>query len=148
MDAVFGRVFAEIEDLVKLKTDDLLMKICRLLKDRIYHYDWVGFYILEENELVLGPYAGKPTQHIRIPVGKGICGQVAEKKKTIVVQDVSRENNYISCSIDVQSEIVVPVLKNGVFVAELDIDSHSPAPFRRDDTAFLEQVCALLSNRF
>ncbi|MEN6452782.1 MAG: GAF domain-containing protein [Prolixibacteraceae bacterium] len=148
MDAVFERVFAEIEDLVKLKTDDLLMKICRLLKDRIYHYDWVGFYILEENELVLGPYAGKPTQHIRIPVGKGICGQVAEKKKTIVVQDVSRENNYISCSIDVQSEIVVPVLKNGVFVAELDIDSHSPAPFRRDDTAFLEQVCALLSNRF
>ncbi len=148
MDAVFGRVFAEIEDLVKLKTDDLLMKICRLLKDRIYHYDWVGFYILEENELVLGPYAGKPTQHIRIPVGKGICGQVAEKKKTIVVQDVSRENNYISCRIDVQAEIVVPVLKNGVFVAELDIDSHSPAPFRRDDTAFLEQVCALLSNRF
>ncbi len=148
MDAVFERVFAEIEDLVKLKADDLLMKICRLLKDRISHYDWVGFYILEENELVLGPYAGKPTQHIRIPVGKGICGQVAEKKKTIVVQDVSRENNYISCSIDVQSEIVVPVLKNGVFVAELDIDSHSPAPFRRDDTAFLEQVCALLSNRF
>ncbi|MGV8139522.1 MAG: GAF domain-containing protein [Mangrovibacterium sp.] len=148
MDAVFERVFAEIEDLVKLKTDDLLMKICRLLKYRIYHYDWVGFYILEENELVLGPYAGKPTQHIRIPVGKGICGQVAEKKKTIVVQDVSRENNYISCSIDVQSEIVVPVLKNGVFVAELDIDSHSPAPFRRDDMAFLEQVCALLSNRF
>jgi L-methionine (R)-S-oxide reductase len=148
MDAVFERVFAEIEDLVKLKTDDLLMKICRLLKDRISHYDWVGFYILEENELVLGAYAGKPTQHIRIPVGKGICGQVAEKKKTIVVQDVSRENNYISCSIDVQSEIVVPVLKNGVFVAELDIDSHSPAPFRRDDTAFLEQVCALLSNRF
>lgn len=148
MEAVFEKVFAEIEDLVKPDTDDLLTKICRLLKDRVYHYDWVGFYILEENELVLGPYAGKPTQHIRIPIGKGICGQVAEKKKTIVVQDISQENNYISCSIDVRSEIVVPVLKSGVFVAELDIDSHSPAPFRSDDTIFLEQVCALISNLF
>jgi GAF domain-containing protein len=148
MNLLFEKTLVEVKELVKQQPADLLLQICRLLKDRIYHYDWVGFYRLENGELVLGPYVGKPTEHIRIAVGKGVCGQAAEKKQTIVVQDVSQEDNYISCSIDVQSEIVVPVLKNGAFVAELDIDSHSPAPFQPDDTIFLEQVCLLLSEQF
>lgn len=148
MDRIFKETLEEIKGLVGQNPHDLLLRICHLLKERIGHYDWVGFYISRDGELVLGPYVGQPTEHTRIAFGKGICGQVAEKKQTMVIQDVSAEDNYLSCSIDVQSEIVVPVLKDGRFVAELDIDSHSPAPFQDDDRIFLEQVCALVAGHF
>ncbi len=146
----FEEVYQKIVALVKINPDDLLLGICELLKQEVYHYDWVGFYILdqEKNELVLGPFVGKPTQHTHIAVGKGICGQVAASGQTMVVQDVTQVENYISCGLEVQSEIVVPVLKNGKFVAELDIDSHSPAPFTDDDNVFLDKVCNLLVDYF
>ncbi len=146
----FEEVYQKIAALVKINPEDLLLRICELLKQEIYHYDWVGFYILdqEKNELVLGPFVGKPTQHTHIAVGKGICGQVAASGQTMVVQDVTQIENYISCGLEVQSEIVVPVLKNGKFVAELDIDSHSPAPFTAEDNKFLSQVCDLLTDCF
>ena len=146
----FEEVYQKIAALVKINPDDLLLRICELLKQEVYHYDWVGFYILDQakNELVLGPFVGKPTQHTHIAVGKGICGQVALSGQTMVVQDVTQVENYISCGLEVQSEIVVPVLKNGKFVAELDIDSHSPAPFTEDDNEFLVKVCDLLTNHF
>lgn len=146
----FTQVYQKTQELIQNNPPELLLKVCELLKQEVYHYDWVGFYILEpaNNELVLGPFVGKPTQHTHIPVGKGICGQVAESGETMVVQDVTQVENYISCGIDVQSEIVVPVMKNGKFVAELDIDSHSPAPFTEDDSIFLGKVCDLLANYF
>ena len=122
--------------------DSILLRICELLKSEVYHYDWVGFYILnkETQVLELGPYVGKPTDHTRIPVGKGVCGQVAASKQTMIVQDVSQMDNYIACSIDVQSEIVAPILMDGEFVAEIDIDSHSPAPFSNADQLLLEEI--------
>jgi L-methionine (R)-S-oxide reductase len=146
----FEEVFQKIAALVKINSDDLLLRICELLKQEVYHYDWVGFYILdqEKQELVLGPFVGKPTQHTHIAIGKGVCGQVAASGQTMVVQDVTQVENYISCGLDVQSEIVVPVLKNGKFIAELDIDSHSPAPFTVKDNEFLNRVCNLLINCF
>ena len=130
--------------------DEILSEICILLKNNVFHYDWVGFYILEKQNLLLnlGPYCGKPTDHTTIPVGKGVCGQVAESLKLKIVQDVTVENNYIACSLEVQSEIVVPILKNNQFVAEIDIDSHSPAPFSVIDENFLSAVCNLLSPLF
>lgn len=146
----FLAVYHKIEKLVYNNPEDLLLRICELLKAEVYHYDWVGFYILdqEKNELVLGPFVGKPTPHTHIALGKGICGQVAESVKIIMVQDVTQVENYISCGLDVQSEIVVPVIKNGRFVAELDIDSHSPAPFTEEDNDFLTKICDLLNERF
>lgn len=146
----FSATFKRVTQLVNQNPDDLLLRICELLKQEVYHYDWVGFYILDQkkNELVLGPFVGKPTQHIHIAVGKGICGQVAASGQTMVVQDVTQVENYISCGLEVQSEIVVPVLKNGKFVAELDIDSHSPAPFKDEDSVFLAKVCDLLADKF
>jgi L-methionine (R)-S-oxide reductase len=146
----FEEIYQKIAALVKINPDDLLLRICELLKQEVYHYDWVGFYILgqEVDKLVLGPFVGKPTQHTHIAVGKGICGQVAASGQTMVVQDVTQVENYISCGLDVQSEIVVPVLRNGKFIAELDIDSHSPAPFTADDNEFLAKVCDLLTDRF
>ncbi len=146
----FHNLLKKIEELVRQNPKDLLFQICSFLKNDVYHYDWVGFYILdnEKNELVLGPFVGKPTQHTHIAVGKGICGQVAESSQTMIVQDVTQVENYISCGLEVQSEIVVPIIKNGRFVAEIDIDSHSPAPFTEDDNTFLNQVCLLIRDKF
>lgn len=125
--------------------DRILRKICVVLKDEVPHYDWVGFYLVDpdsEAELILGPYVGAPTEHTRIPFGKGICGQAATTENTFIVQDVTLETNYLSCSPDVRSEIVVPILKEGMIVGELDIDSHTLAPFTEEDQAFLDAICA------
>ena len=133
----------------KLDMDGKLRGICKLLRDNVSHYDWVGFYLTgktRENELVLGPFEGDPTEHVRIPFGRGICGQAAELRKTFIVQDVSKETNYLSCSPKVKSEIVIPIFKNGEIVGELDIDSHTPSPFTDEDREFLEKVCEMVSN--
>lgn len=148
MKKEFKDCLERIETMLAARPADLLLQICRLLKEDIYHYDWVGFYVLENGGLVLGPYVGKPTEHTHIAIGKGVCGQVAQREETMIVQDVTQVENYISCGLEVQSEIVVPVMKNGKFVAELDIDSHSPAPFTKDDQLFLEKVCELVKDQF
>ena len=131
----------------KLDRNGKLKAICKLLRENVPHYDWVGLYLTEKrhNELVLGPFEGEPTEHVRIPFGRGICGQAAELKKTFIVQDVSKEMNYLSCSPKVKSEIVVPIFKNGEIVGELDIDSHTLSPFTDEDKAFLEKICEMVS---
>ncbi|MBN2602001.1 MAG: GAF domain-containing protein [Candidatus Marinimicrobia bacterium] len=122
--------------------DEILLKICQYLKTKITHYNWVGFYIAdpEKRVLNLGPYSGAPTEHVCIPFGRGVCGQAAETMATVLVQDVNSESNYLACSLDVKSEIVVPILKNGQFVAELDIDSHQKNSFKDQDQIFLERM--------
>ena len=132
-------------------TDAKLLGICTLLRDRVSYYDWVGFYRVGERsdkELVLGPYVGEPTEDVRIPFGCGVCGRAAERKETFVVQDVSQETNYLSCSSKVKSEIVAPIFKGGEIVGELDIDSHTVSPFTDDDREFLEKVCEIVSELF
>ena len=133
-----------------LERNEKLQAICELLHDSVDYYDWVGFYLVDapKAELVLGPFAGEPTEHVRIPFGRGICGQAAERKETFTVQDVSKESNYLACSPRVQSEIVVPILKDGQVVGELDIDSHVLSPFGREDVELLEGICSLVSKLF
>lgn len=121
-----------------------LQKICDLLASEVEVFDWVGFYLREEEkerELVLGPYIGEPTEHTRIPFGKGICGQAAETEETFVVQDVSQATNYLSCSIHVQAEIVVPVMKEDRFVAELDVDSHTKNSISEQHQQLCKRIC-------
>jgi GAF domain-containing protein len=126
-----------------------MLEICWLLNSKFPHYNWVGFYISTGNrELALGPFVGEPTEHVRIPFGRGICGQAAETKKTFVVDDVSKESNYLSCSMYVRSEIVVPIIVRDEIAGELDIDSHAPNAFTKDDRALLEKVCVELSGIF
>ena len=124
-----------------------LRGICTLLANEIDYYDWVGFYLVEGNaeELVLGPFVGAETDHVRIPFGKGICGQAAASGETIIIQDVTKVTNYLSCAPDVVSEIVVPIFHEGRIVGELDIDSHELGPFSWDDRELLEYICAELS---
>jgi len=128
-----------------------LLTICELLHDRLDDYDWVGFYLVdpdEERMLVLGPYVGEPTDHIRIPFGRGICGQTAETEETFVVPDVMEETNYLSCSPRVRSEIVVPVMADGRIVGELDIDSHEADAFPPHHRRLLEDACRIISSLF
>jgi len=125
-----------------------LEKICSLLNRSLSGYDWVGFYLVapdQEKMLRLGPYVGSPTDHVLIPFGMGICGQAAESLNTFVVPDVSKENNYLACSLTVKSEIVVPLIYDGVFLGELDIDSHIIDRFQDDDQQLLEAMCDLIS---
>ncbi len=95
-------------------TSEKLQQTCDFLKSEISYYDWVGFYFKngDKNELKLAQFAGEPTEHVIIPFGKGICGQVAVSNKNLVVQDVSSEENYISCGWKVKSEIVIPIFVN------------------------------------
>lgn len=120
-----------------------LQKICQLLSDEVSHYNWVGFYFKngEKRELILGPYVGAETDHTIIPYGKGICGQVAESNETFVVPDVNAQDNYLACSIETKSEIVVPIFKNGENIGQIDIDSHEIDPFTEDDVKTLEYIC-------
>lgn len=131
--------------------DEVLLKVAALLEERFDTFDWVGFYLDDpdkERMLKLGPYVGAPTDHTQIPYGKGICGQSAESEETFVVQDVSQEDNYIACSIDVEAEIVVPIMKNGRFVAQLDIDSHVKGSITAEQQQMLEQICEQLAELF
>jgi GAF domain-containing protein len=143
---LFYTLLEEIQGIVggKGKHEEKLLRICQLLKDKVLYYDWVGFYLVDDvqkNLLILGPFVGEPTEHKKITFGQGICGQAAELKKTFVVQDVRKETNYLSCSMKVLSEIVVPIFKGGEIAGELDIDSHTLSPFSEDDTVFLESIC-------
>ncbi len=128
-----------------------LKAICTLLKDNFSYFDWVGFYLVDEQkprELALGPFEGEPTEHVRIPFGKGICGQAALLEKTIVVQDVSKETNYIACSSRVKAEIVIPIFKNRKIIGELDIDSWTASCFKADDEKLLKKIVKIVSCLF
>lgn len=128
-----------------------LAEISKILSDTFNHYDWVGFYLVDPNadrELVLGPYVGAETDHIRIKFGVGICGQAAETLNTFVVDDVTKESNYLACSLTVKSEIVVPIMKGDTFVGELDIDSHIIAAMDLVDKTELEELCKHIATLF
>jgi L-methionine (R)-S-oxide reductase len=123
--------------------EEKLQAICDVLESEVSHYDWVGFYFKngDKNELKLAQYTGEETEHTIIPFGKGICGQVALSNKNFVVQDVSEQENYISCGWKVKSEIVVPIFVNEENIGQIDIDSHTANIFNSDDEELLEFIC-------
>lgn len=123
--------------------NEKLQKICQLLHDEVPHYNWVGFYFNngDKPELKLGPYVGAETDHTIIPFGRGICGQVAVSNQTFVVPDVTAQDNYLACSLETKSEIVVPVFKNGNNIGQIDIDSHEINPFTQEDEDLLNFIC-------
>ncbi|MGH9408406.1 MAG: GAF domain-containing protein [Vicinamibacterales bacterium] len=120
----------------------------RLLKEAVPRYTWVGIYLLDGGDLVLGPFVGKPSPHTRIPLGKGICGAAAAEKSTIIVDDVNADPRYLACSLETQSEIVVPIMTGAEVYGEIDIDSDQRAAFGENDRALLEPVAAMLADRF
>ena len=143
------RVQAIIQNDVSTR-DEKLLEICLLLNKNIDHYNWVGFYFANHDTqtLHLGPYVGAETDHIVIPFGKGICGQVAESNQNFVVPDVAAQDNYIACSFTVKSEIVVPLFVDGKNIGQIDIDSHVIDPFSELDERFLEFVNSEVAKLF
>jgi len=104
--------------------------------------NWAGFYFLREGELVLGPFQGKPAC-VRIVVGRGVCGAAAERKASVLVEDVHAFPGHIACDADSRSELVVPLMRDGAVLGVLDLDSPSPARFDSHDRAGMEQLAAL-----
>jgi GAF domain-containing protein len=134
-----------IKDILKqnnLGIDQRLTEVCSILQKNVETYDWVGFYFKngDKRELILKAYAGEPTDHIIIPFGKGICGQVAESNQNFVVDDVAAQDNYIACSIYVKSEVVIPLFVGGQNIGQIDIDSHTKNAFSKEDEDFLTWV--------
>jgi L-methionine (R)-S-oxide reductase len=126
--------------------DDVLREVVALLHDRFEHYSWVGVYLVEGDDLVLGPWRGpEATEHVRIPVGQGICGAAAASGRTEIVDDVNADERYLACFPSTRSEIVVPISFEGRVVGEIDIDSDEPAAFGEGDREFLERLATLIS---
>ena len=127
--------------------DAVLQRTVELLHNRFEHYSWVGIYLVEGDDLVLSHWQGpEATEHVRIPIGTGICGAAAATGKTEVVRDVSDDSRYLACFPSTRSEIVVPIHFNGEVVGEIDIDSDLPAAFDEIDRRFLEHVARMLSS--
>jgi putative methionine-R-sulfoxide reductase with GAF domain len=126
--------------------DDILRAVVSVLHDRFEHHSWIGIYLVEGDELVLGPWQGpEATEHVRIQVGQGICGAAAASGQTEVVDDVNADSRYLACFPSTRSEIVVPISYEGRVVGEIDIDSDQPAAFGTEDRTFLERVALLIS---
>ena len=128
--------------------NEKLQAICDYLEKEISYYDWVGFYFKngDKDELKLAQYTGEETDHVIIPFGKGICGQVAVSNENFIVQDVSEQDNYISCGWKVKSEIVIPIFVNNKNIGQIDIDSHTANIFTKKDEQLLEYICKKVAN--
>ena len=140
-----------IEDILNfpISSSDKRQQICDLLHQQIPYYNWVGFYFAQpqEKKLYLQEYAGEATDHTVIPFGKGICGQVAVSNQNFVVPDVQAQDNYIACSIEVKSEIVIPLFFKGENIGQIDIDSHTPNAFSKEDEVFLTWLNQQISQK-
>jgi GAF domain-containing protein len=145
-DAAF--VLSKIADCASCKTDrnELARVAVEAIAQKLPQASWAGVYWLEGDALVLGPFVGPPTEHTRIPVGKGVCGAAVAQDRDQVVDDVSARPDYLACSPAVRSEIVVLIRASGKVVGQLDLDSEKPAAFSRADHAFLTVVAGALGS--
>ena len=127
--------------------EEALAGVVRLLHEARPAWDWVGVYLLAGGELVLGPYVGAPTDHARIPVGRGVCGTAVATGANQVVADVRRLDNYLACSTSTRSEIVVLIRHEGEIVGQFDVDSDAASAFGPEDEALLEALAELAGPR-
>ena len=128
---------------------ELQEAIVKWLDKNVSYYNWTGFYFMndEKQQLEIGPYVGAYTDHTVIPYGRGICGQVAVSGQTFEVPDVHAQDNYLACSLETKSEIVVPIYKDEKLIGQIDIDSHELDPFTPVDHTLLEAVANFVSDR-
>lgn len=141
-------LLSEVAEILRSNTgaEAAMDGVAALLHSLLAHYTWVGFYVMNgPDELVLGPYRGKPSPHVRIPLDQGICGAAAKQGETVIVPDVNADPRYLACSLDTKSEIVVPILHGSVCLGEIDIDSDRPDAFGSDDQALLEKIAAMIA---
>lgn len=137
-----------LTSLLEGETDPLanLANASALLAQSLERINWCGFYLLRGQELVLGPFQGKPAC-VRIPLGKGVCGTAALRREALVVSDVAAFPGHIACDADSRSEIVVPILRGGELLGVLDVDSPEVGRFDEEDREGLERYVQTLLPR-
>ena len=147
MDVTSDLLRALEQDAKTLAPEALLRRVCERLS-QLPHFDWVGFYMLAPEAchkvLILGPYIGAPTPHIRIPLNQGICGAAVSQGETIVVDDVNSDPRYLACSLLTKSEIVAPIRVRGEIVGEIDIDSHTLSAFGAEERQLVERCAEIV----
>lgn len=143
-----NNLFKDIEAIVS-KDIPLISNLANVssLLNKMEDINWVGFYLVKDDYLYLGPFQGEVACTI-IKKGKGVCGTSFEKKETIIVDDVTKIQNHIACSSLTKSEIVVPIIKEDKVVGVIDVDSTSLSRFTQKEKELLEKVATLLSNLF
>ena len=147
-EEIYKSLLPQIESL--LNPDEPLISnlsnVTAALKEAIEKISWVGFYILKDKKLFLGPFQGKIACSV-IELGKGVCGTSAEKETTIIVEDVVKFPGHIACDSGSRSEIVVPLIKDNKLYGILDLDSYQLSAFSFQDKQYLEKLCKLLSEK-
>lgn len=148
MSKAYTKILDHIEDFLKSGDDStrLYLAVCKVLQSSFDHYNWVGIYVVEGDDLVLKAWEGqKATEHTRIPVGDGICGLAARTAEVVIVPDVSKEPRYLECFPGTRAEIVVPIKYIDDVFGEIDIDSNVLDPFTDEDSRFLRMVADQLA---
>ena len=124
-------------------------EIVKRLSAEIPHYSWVGFYWVKGEMLHLGAWEGpEATEHTEIPIGQGICGLAARTRETVIIDDVNARDDYLACFPYTKSEIVVPILRDGEAIGEIDIDGDNPGAFTEEDRIELERLAAAIAERY
>jgi L-methionine (R)-S-oxide reductase len=145
-----ANVIQEVDEAARSanSADELMKTISARLHERMLKYNWVGFYMIHDDNgervLQLGPFVGSMTPHTRIPLNQGICGAAASSGKTVIVDDVNSDPRYLACSLETKSEIVAPIFVRGEVVGEIDIDSHFPAAFNAEDRKLVEHCASVV----
>ncbi len=136
-----------IKNILELRHDRAMQDVVEFLHMNFKHYAWVGIYIVKGDTLILGPWIGnEPTEHTYIPIGEGICGSAAQSGRTEIVDDVTKDDRYLSCFVSTKSEIVVPIKRWKKVIGEIDIDSDKMHAFSHEDKVFLEKIAEMLSH--
>lgn len=140
----YRELLPQLHALVDTETNLIanLANIAAALK-QTFDFFWVGFYVVEGDELILGPFQG-PIACTRIRFGRGVCGTAWKEARTLIVPDVEQFPSHIACSSDSKSEIVVPIIKQGNVAGVLDIDSNALNSFDEIDARYLEEICTYI----
>lgn len=147
-EEIYRQILPQIESLINPDEPFIsnLANVAAALKEAFDKISWVGFYLLKDDRLYLGPFQGKVACTV-IELGKGVCGTSAIKKETLIVEDVHKFPGHIACDGGSNSEIVVPLIKDNIVYGVLDLDSYSFAAFNNTDKRFLENLCNILVNK-
>jgi L-methionine (R)-S-oxide reductase len=144
-DSYYDAELRIMEILKDTNNKNKLQDVVDLLYQFFNKYNWIGVYLIKEDYLILGPWKGKQvTEHIKIPIGEGICGSAAKTGKTELINNVKKDNRYLACFLSTKSEIVVPIKKDNIVVGEIDIDSDNKDAFNNKDNEFLEKIADML----
>lgn len=144
-DNAIGKVESIFSGKLKLSTQARMSLVASILHMEFSHWVFCGFYLrMEPTMLEIGPYSGDIIPCTHIPEGHGVCGTTMKEKKTIIVNDVGKYDNYISCDSKTKSEIVIPIIKDNLVIAVLDIDSPNIGEFNKVDETCLEKVSSMI----